>query len=227
MDATDIVVALLGLLGVIVTALFGYLSKIKAEKGQKNAEEGKKEAESNQRRAEKELILQRSGLDLTRFLSKWDKIQTSLKLLMEETHVDRFLILRAWNGAKTPKWTTAIFQYREGSQQPVSYIHFELDTDYVERLLHIHQRPLSFKVDDIPESAIRRVYKAEGVKASLWVHLETAKIDEDHAIMTYCSFATHEDKIIDETTAVRCELVANMIRSFLQGKDEAPLDDEV
>ena len=42
----------------------------------------------------------------------WAGIENDLKSLLDETCIDRFLVLRAFNGQEKPKWTNAIFQMR-------------------------------------------------------------------------------------------------------------------
>lgn len=143
--------------------------------------------------AKKEIEFQKETFDLSDFLADWNQFYWELQKIMHETNLDRFLILRAWNGKADPRYTTAVLQLRQGTQEPVSYIHVQLDEDYTNRLLQVKARGhIYFKVDDLDKCLIRDIYKAEGVVASLWVYLET-KEEGEHARMTYCSFATHNE----------------------------------
>jgi len=79
--------------------------------------------------AQLEMRFQRAALSFPEFVEEWTDIQQALLDLMETTSVDRFLILRAWNGHLEPRWTTAMYQMRTGVEVPVAYVHFELDRD--------------------------------------------------------------------------------------------------
>ena len=77
---TEIIVAFFGFLGVLVTAVFGWL-KWGVQKKQTS-------------RAEAELRFQAGAFDFSAFLQEWDGVHHDLKALMSETEIDRFLILR-------------------------------------------------------------------------------------------------------------------------------------
>lgn len=201
---SEIIIAVIGLLGVLGSAWIGYL----ATRRQKRKKD----------QAENEMTLQRAALDFSGFLSEWSGVYEALEALMEETEIDRFLILRAWNGTLTPKWTTAIYQMRKGDQEPIQYIHFELDADYVERLNKIiHRGHMLIDVAEIDQSAIKRIYEAEGVTASLWSHLET--LDDStgaNRAVTYCSFATHSEAKIPDSTVTKCRILTGRLKGVAQ-----------
>lgn len=214
MDATQVVVATIGLIGITVTAGVGYLQS----RAKSRAEIELEKMRAKLTMATQEMSMTRAGLDFSAFLADWDGVLADLRALMDETCIDRFLILRAWNGNLDPKWTTAVFQYREGGQRPRNYVHFELDEDYVERLHQICRgRPLQFNVQQIPDSAIKRVYEEEGVTGSLWCHLHSREepgAPGCHSI-TYCSFATHSGEI-DEAIATRCVTLASRLKGVAE-----------
>lgn len=176
-----------------------------------------KQLRSDKEAAELQISHQTFELGFVDVLARWDAIQRSLKDLTAETEVDRFLILRAWNGKTNPKWTTAIFQWREGDQTPVQYINFEIDDDYRERLniLRTGAGPMNLTVSELPKSLIRSVYEAEGVTHSKWFHLGDDKIDDSSTAITYCSFATRRGPITP-ATRVRCQIVANQIQGVMK-----------
>ena len=181
----------------------------------------KKNKELNQ--AKDEMDFHKETLSFTDFLEEWNEIHEELKKLTEDTKIDRFLILRAWNGSLTPKWTTAIYQYRQGNQKPIAYIHFELDKDYVERLNYIINHGLmTFSVDQLPESAIKGVYQAEDVKHSGWFHLDKKclKAKPDCCSITYCSFATHSEEAIDEKSITRCRILVSRLKGIMAENDK-------
>lgn len=200
---TEIWTAIIGAVGVLATAIFGYLGVLARQK--------------KLDLANKEMSLQSAALDFSRFISEWSLLQEELKNLMRDTCIDRFLILRAWNGMMTPKWTTAIFQYRQGDQEPIQYVHFELDNDYVERIMRaVQQGPFIMNVDEARDSAIRSVYLAEGVQQSAWFHLDTSKLPgSDAAAITYCTFATHEKDAITPDVMTRCWIISDRLKGVV------------
>lgn len=163
-----------------------------------------------------EIKTQREMLSMSWFVDQWEVFKGELASLTENTSIDRFLLLEAWNGQLDPQWTTAVFQYRQGEQEPVNYVHFELDDDYVDRLNHIVNRDhvLAFTVADLPESFIKSVYEAEGVKHAIWCFIRSTSASPTSRMLTYCSFATHDDQPFDAATVTRCRVLVNRLQGM-------------
>lgn len=174
-------------------------------------------AEKELNRAHNELSHRAEAISFERFMHEWADIQREVVQLFEETNIDRFIMLRAWNGATSPKWTTAFLQLRAGVQQPYSYINVELDDDYIDRLKRaINQQHLVFRTADIvAPSLVKQIYDAEGVKSSAWFHIANYDFDEgeSRAIM-YCSFATHSDEEIDSRTLTRARMIVFRLKAL-------------
>lgn len=166
--------------------------------------------------AESELKLQQKALDFGAFIEEWAGTHKDILHLLENSCIDRFLIFRAWNGMLAPRWTTAVFQVRLGEQEPVSYVHFELDTDYVSRLKEVSiMNVMAFEVEALPDCAIKRVYEAEGVKHAIWCHISSEEISgSDTVAHTYCSFATHDPEQIEQTLITRCSILAGRLKGI-------------
>lgn len=170
--------------------------------------------------AKHELELQSQSLDFEDFVRDWGSVLDDIAALSEKTNLDRFLIFRAWNGAWSPRWTTAVFQFRKGKQENISYVHFELDDDYVDRLRQISQgKDLYFSVNELPPSAVRAVYLNEGVKASYWALIHAKEINSHSRSITYCSFATQDEAGFDENTRTRFKLILGKLRAIAEKKD--------
>lgn len=197
-----VLVSIIGLVGVIITAVFGYA--------------GIKMQRRKTLQAETELHFQSSALDFSGFVSEWSEVYTDLETLMMDSCIDRFLLLRAWNGANDPKWTTAVFQLRQGLQKPISYVHVTLDDDYIIKLHKtINNGSIYFSVDELQSSMIKEIYAAEGVKSSLWCFIGNREIaGHNGKAITYCSFSTHSDEEIPEEIQTRCKLIANRLRGL-------------
>ena len=197
---SEALVAVLGFAGVFVTGYFGYLQSTS------------KQHELEQ--AERELQFQAAYLDFGQFLTEWGETIKDIEQLMEETSISGFLIFRAWNGYLEPRWTTAVLQIRKGNQEVVSYVHFELDNDYVNRLRDINRDGrIVFRTEDLPvDAAIRGVYELEGVKVAAWYQLLNQQIPGTQSqAVTYCSFATHSDNI-DQTVLTKCSIIASRLK---------------
>ena len=193
----DVAIAGIGALATIAVAIIG----ARATRKQKARAE----------QAEREIQFQSAALDFDGFFGEWKEIHDELQHLCDTTCIDRFLVLRAFNGKAVPRWVNAVFQYREGSQKPVSYIHVALDSDYIERLRRITSSgSIAFRVADIPDSLIKGIYESEEVKASAWFHIGTYDLeDTDTRMIAFCSFATHLDIEIPPDVLTRCRLIAN------------------
>lgn len=150
-------------------------------------------------------------------LRDWGPISVELVNLLEETCIDRFIILIAFNGIANPRYTSAVYQFRLGPQKPYQYAYFELDADYIKRIHHSMAHDfLHFRVADIPDSAIRSVYQLEGVTESVWFFIDKKDRGGNRAEMIYCSYSTHDDKEIDAGTITRCKLITNQIREAIK-----------
>ena len=205
----QVIAALLGLIGVAITAGFGYAGIIKQRQWRIQAEN--------------ELHLQAAALSFGDFIHEWEAIHEDLAQLMEETCIDRFLLLRAWNGEVDPRWTTAIWQVHQGVHKPVSYVHFELDLDYLMRLRQAIDIPggVAFSTSEINgDSAIRAIYESEGVKSAAWFFLAKHVIpDRPGTALTYCSFASSQREQLLPETVVRCRLIADRLRGVADNFD--------
>lgn len=201
MDWTEIIIAALGVTGTIGAAWIGQFQVTKARR--------------KGRAAEHELNIQRSALDFATFTNEWQEFNHDLRALLDETEIDRFLILRAWNGELSPQWTTATFQVRESTQQVYQYIHFQLDADYVERLRRtVANGSIQFDVRDTDgPSAINDVYEMEGVKSSAWFHIASHDIDDYARAISYCSFASQKGTITKETM-VKCRMLVSRLKGI-------------
>jgi len=196
-------VAIVGCIGTVLTAVLAYLSKRHSER--------KHIAKENQ--YERELKFQADALSLKVEIKDWDLIMYEVSTLMAETSIDRFLIFCAWNGKDRPKWTTAIYQFRSADQRPVSYVHVEIDADYVDRLTEAKSAgELYFVTEEIPQSLIKSVYRSEGVTEAVWYPLRQRKLEGSESVaLSYCSFATHTSNKITEHERVRCRMVVNRL----------------
>jgi hypothetical protein len=166
---------------------------------------------------DREMSCQAGALSFDGILSQWDEISRELEDLVMNTPVDRFLILRAWNGKDTPRWATAVYQYRKGNDAPVSYAHVNLDADYVGRLRSIRTGvPIVFSVSELDDSLTRSLYHSEGVKQSAWYHIgdsHPSSSPQSTSIM-YCSFGSHSDLPLSENDLVKCHLLVGRVRAF-------------
>lgn len=199
----EIIISIIGLVGVLATALLSYAAN--------------RRERSRRVHAEKELEIQSEALDFARFMEDWDDTYRDLSDIFADTNIDRFMIFRAWNGLYSPRWATSVFQVRKGIQKPISYVHIELDTDYVGRLREVEaRRPVNFMVADLPPSMIKSVYENEGVTAAAWSHIETTPgAIRGSSSITYCSFATHEGSISPHTYT-RCLIFANRLKAVAE-----------
>lgn len=209
--STEIVIALIGFLGVIATALIGY------------AQARLKTYQLNQ--AELELKFQRTALGFSEFLPEWEQISAEIERLMVETNIDRFLIFRAWNGHLEPRWTTAIYQVRKGDQMPLAYIHFELDADYQNKLREIvGNNELLIDSRHEHDTAISSLYQTEGVTGALWCHLDSFGLPNSHSkAIIYCSYATRSPEGLDLNATTRARILTSRLKGIVHSFGDRPI----
>lgn len=169
------------------------------------------------RQAENEITFQRAALGFPDFVHEWDSIGEDLASLVDTTEIDRVLILRAWNGRLEPRWTTAVYQMRQGQQAPIAYVHFELDDDYVDRIREIVSKGFVYLVvNDMPDGvAMKDVYVSEGVTASYWSHISSIQTsDSQSTAISYVSFSTHDEAEISQKTQTLCRILTGRLKGL-------------
>lgn len=206
----EIITALIGLVGIVITA---WVTTRKLAM-----------AEHERETVRHEMNLQTSALSFAEFLTHWDEINAEVLRLFEQTCVDRFIIFRAWNGVAEPRWSTAILQMRQAGQTPVAYVHYEMDRDYVQRMKEVTAgASLNFTTVSCPDVDIKKIYQAEGVTAAAWFHIITQDIPcmPTSKAITYCSFGTHSARHVDEplteSTMVSCRLIVDRLKGIAAG----------
>lgn len=193
------------LAGTVATAYFKY-KEVKANK-----------TVSHQ---EKELKIRHQALALPIDLKDWSTIQFNVDKLLDNTSVDRFLVLRAFNGKLDPQWTTAIYQLKRGHMGEIpkieSYVHFGLDDHYRELLVKIHNEEYTeFFTEDLPEKAlIRSVYENEEVATSRWYKVKSVEYDDSVAVV-YVSFSKFIKEEFTASERNQCAVIVNEIKSAL------------
>jgi len=199
--AIEIIVALIGLAGVIVTTLTTLFYRLTTKN----------------RQYKRELRFRADVLSLKIEFYDWNTIQEELRHLMNDTPIDRFMILNAFNGLDDPRWTTAIYQIIEGEHKVVSYVHVELDEDYVERLKRVKGGSnVEISVEDLPESLLKSVYKSENVKHALWFPIRERKLEDSESVgISYCTFASHTDEPISDEIKLHCKRISDSLRGAI------------
>ena len=193
------------LLGAVITAIPALIA-IYATYKHKNKELDMTQAE---------LDFQRYSLDFGQFLNEWGDTHQEILNLINTTKIDQFMILRAWNGENNPKWTTSVLQIRESDHKPVSYIHFELDSDYVNRLRSLKISNYNYHTtEDLPDCAVKDVYLVEGVKSSLWALIGFSDVIDGKQAVTYCSFTTRDPEPITPEEVTKCKILMGRLKGI-------------
>ena len=211
-----ILVAMITAIGGVSAAMVSGMLSVYNTRTARKAAEGERQKRIQ---AEQEMEFTRTAIRFTDAVEEWSQISDMIQNVMQRTKVDRFLILRAWNGTHDPRWTTAVHQIREANQQPYQYIHVELDEDYVDRIRRVVQKgQIRFNVEGItPPSLIKEIYDNEGVTDAVWAHLGTYKHTMPHSdavVVEYVSFATHDEAGFDATCLTEINLIIGRIRGL-------------
>jgi hypothetical protein len=201
--SAEMLTAIGSVIGIFLTAGIAWL-KLKIER-------------AGRTQAENEVTFQRAALRFTELVGEWAEISEMVTDAIDKTRLDRFMVLRAWNGELSPQWTTAVHQIREVGQTPMLYIHVELDTDYIDKLRSVVSSGYKrFEVNKLSDDSLAAsIYKREGVTDSLWAHLASYHVPgtESRAI-EYVSFATHHPDGFDEETLTACRLMVGRLKGL-------------
>jgi len=193
---TEIWVALISLGGVIWTTTVGlFLNRARKQKAEVSL------LDEKIGRIRSEQGFERKAINTFVNLQLWDVVSARIQKFCEKSSIDRFLILVAVNGANDPRETTAIFQHRQDSTEFQSYVGIDLDRDYISRLAELKRDGHTVvRTAELPSCLIRDIYRAEGVQFAVWYLIGTMTNPEtDQVAYKYCSFATHETSISEET----------------------------
>lgn len=203
----EFLIACVTTLGAVIVA---YIQSKKAKDKDKKLKEKEKEVET----AQIEVIATRKSFEA--FVRTWSGVVFQINRLINDTEIDRFLILHATNGKTPLKKTTAIYQIREAGQQVFSYQDIELDDHYRNMLRHIEKHGhYYFVVDNEPDCLLKRIYVLERVKSSYLKLIEI--VENEHVkIINYASYASHISGEITLNTRTLCD----MTNSKLSGSVE-------
>ena len=197
---------IVGILSALVTIMVAYINSRNTNKKNSGLLES----------AKAELNFQKKTLGLTDYVRGWKEIEKEIESLSEITPIDRFILFGAWNGEFSPRWTTAHWQYRVGTQERVSYIHTELDEDYSRRIKQmISNGYIILNTSELPlKSLIREIYEVEGITQCVWFHVSNETLNNSKSVaITYCSFATHSGEL-SKQDIMRCRLVVGRLKEF-------------
>jgi len=204
---TEIWIALISLGGLIWTSTVGYFL---AHSRKQKAEVSSKDSKINQIRTEH--AFERKAVNTFVNLQQWDTISSKIQTFCKTSSIDRFMILVAVNGLNDPRETTAIYQYREDTADFHSYVGVELDRDYVSRLAELKRNGILFvDTSELPSSLLRGIYLDEGVTHAIWYLIGTMENKETGQVAyKYCSFATSQEIITDETEHIIGNIVGEL-----------------
>lgn len=202
----------------IWVALIGAASGIAAvilQRGKRRAEKRAEQAEIRVRQAVNELSFQRRSLDFVAYMQDWSETIRAIKQLFAETRFDRFLLLRAWNGASDPKWVTAALQIRDGDQRVVSYIHVEIDAHYVDMLRDVKRHGyVRLHVPDMPDCVLRGFYVGEGVQCSTVHNIVEEPLEDGSVGHTFCSFGSRTPGEVTDCEIAQVRLIVGRLKGM-------------
>lgn len=220
-------IAVITLVGVVFTAIFGFLATRNRNQKDELAEEKKKNDEKQKKIDELEVKLQLAEQSETNFypveflqmLFHWGWAEVRLASdIFDKTKTDRFVFFVAWNGIQNPTTCTALYHNVRGQAQRSPYQNFELDSDYVDKLT-LMQRKKMICIDTETlehDCAIGRAYRGEEppITHAEWHHIKNIKTENGRSLIVYCSFATFSAEKFDLREEVKHRNFVNELRQF-------------
>ena len=202
MEYTTITVALMGLIGTLIPAYWGFKEKIKNRNKDNEIEQLRKQVVENDIRTE---VVDRL-LDIT-LLSE---IRDAVDIIFNETKADRFLILIALNGVTDFNMISVIFEQHKGGDKVnaiARYRNLTIDDEYKQMLKKAERNGIvELHVSEMPEESIlKQLYLIENVKYSNIRFLLRKPIDNGNDVVVFSSLSTHNEEgfsIADKTIAI-------------------------
>lgn len=146
--------------------------------------------------------------DLYFNLSKLQELHAVMESVVKETGADRFLILKGSNGGGLPKPGSPFFvsvlhgvDVVNGVERAMAkYQQIMADAHYLEMLTEILVRESTYmEVSKMPDSMLKRIYDAEGVRHSIVFIIAKTKTELIYGSIAShsedCNFQKHTDKI--------------------------------
>lgn len=144
------------------------------------------------------------------------KIYKIMQNVVSETECDRFIIFKVENGGGAPKvgahiYTSALMESYKDHAVSVAdnFQRLKVDSTYTVLLSNmLAAGKIHFNVEEMPESLLKTLYRAEDVKYSEIHHLHTTT-----EAIYYCSLATskEDESFTTPSTALKIELAINEI----------------
>lgn len=136
--------------------------------------------------------------------------------IVNETECERFIIFKVENGGGAPKVGAHIYisALMESYKSPIetfldNYQKLRADASYILLLSNIlASGKIDFSVENMEESLLRKIYRAENIKYSIIYHLHTTP-----EAIYYCSLATtkENERFSSPRTEVKIQLAINEI----------------
>jgi hypothetical protein len=197
-----ICVALIGAISAVIVALVGKKKELK-------------QIESEKKSLLDELDRQSDALGGFGALRlEFSRIEAEFVELCEGSEIDRIIVLCAWNGATDAKYSTAVWQFRQGYSTSTNYLRVALDGDYSSRLASCKYAPQHFLTKDLPAGClIREIYESEGITESVWIFLDRQLKPDGTALNTFMSFSAKRGPITPKTLTL-CKLLADQVKAL-------------
>jgi hypothetical protein len=197
-----ICVALIGATSAVIVALAGKKKELK-------------QVESEKKSLLDELDRQSDALGGFGALRlEFSRIEAEFVELCEVSEIDRIIVLCAWNGATDAKYSTAVWQFRQGYSTSTNYLRVALDGDYSSRLASCKYAPQHFLTKDLPAGClIREIYESEGITESVWIFLDRQFKPDGTALNTFMSFSAKRGPITPKTLTL-CKLLADQVKAL-------------
>lgn len=177
-----------------------------------------RDLENELAQAEREMVSKSKAMSMPRYTSAWETIRSEVTKLIDETEIDRFLILVAWNGKRDPKWVTATVQIREEGKPIEQYIDVEVDDYYRSLMLKAKDRgPTAFSVSALPDCLIKSIYESEGVEQSVWDHISSHDMPDGTREVDFCSYSSSRRGPLSPGTIIRCKLITDRLKAISAG----------
>lgn len=212
----EVTVELVAQLGTVIVALLSFAGVVYKLRTDRNLALLQRNVAIEQRdEAEAELANAVVLLTFDQFLPAWKELEPELDLIKEKTNIDRILFFKAVNGIRTPKRTSAFFQYREVGQENVPYIWFKLKDSYRRMLNEMEDKGfISFTVSLLSRGEqIYPIYVEEGVLSAAWFFVGKWPGDTPGSyVMFYISFASHTADALTEGELLMCERFVNELQ---------------
>lgn len=194
----DVVTEVIALLGVIFTAMWGTHASRKLKQ------------------AEHQMAASGDVLPFGNFFTEVFDMDRGILSVLDNTNIDSFSLFIATNGVMEPRWTTNVYQRRQG-YAPMEVVHYRLDEDAVIRIRQARKEGcIRMRTADLPPCQLKKICELSGITESVWYYVGSYAKAQGVEQTTLCVYGTMLEQGLTDICVANASVSADSVRHMYE-----------